>query len=113
VTTSEHMDDAPAITIDQVRAEALAVTGLTPAQFDYSLAVGSGPARAALLNACYTLSNEGLPSVRAADKIHAADALRRALRVELAQQITDAQARKYIGWSRESQGPIRYADESA
>lgn len=92
--------------------------GGTDAEFDYSIAVDgsialvsqrvegsshtpAGDARQEIDNAIYHLA-----TAVGSDP----EALRGRVRADLEQYFATAKARKYVGWSKHSDGPIRYGD---
>lgn len=88
-------------TFAQIVARARALSGRTAAEFDYDLAYGEG----------YTPAGVALDHV-VGDAIQAG-ADRDALKAQVAELISDAKGKRYLGWSnaaRERGHRIRYAD---
>lgn len=94
-------------------------SGMTAAEFDYSLAFGGeeNRARAALADAAYTLATEGLPVVdtttpveELARRIELGHVLLYGHRASIESMTVAAKAKTYTGWSSASRGPIRYAN---
>lgn len=118
----------PSITFDQVLAHAKQRFGGTDAEFDYSVAanasielrsdarpdsshVPAGDAMREIDNAIYWLAStsDNTPAEREA----AQRQLRAALATEIEAYAAACRARKYVGWSKYSSGPIRYAEDAS
>jgi hypothetical protein len=95
-------------------------TGMTAAEFDYSLAYGApgGDERAvrALSNAIYDLATANLPEVTPGCDVavvqarhDAHHALLDALRPHWDRMVAEAKAKSYTGWSRYSTTRVRFA----
>lgn len=94
-------------------------SGLTAAEFDYRLTLGSelgAVAYQGLGNAVYRLANEGQPGVTEGahdvhrDRTNRAAALHTHFAGAIDRMVADAKAKSYTGWATASGGPIQYAD---
>lgn len=77
--------------------------GLTAAEFDYQLSLGSE-----LGSRAYNGLGNALYQAGVAEGVTAAEMGER-LGAEINQLVADANAKSYTGWSNASRGPIRYA----
>jgi hypothetical protein len=111
------------ISFDDVVARAREISGLTPAEFDYSLTTGDLDTRAiyAIGNACYELANADPATPTTSTeamrrRLHLSDELHSRMVPHIKAMIEAAKAKSYLGWSiaGSDTGPVRYAptDES-
>jgi hypothetical protein len=98
-------------TLEQVIAYAREQYGPTPASFDFAYGAGLDSAERWLANALWHHAE--------ADSAPTEDAARQRvahLREQLAPELDafrhTCRARRYVGWSRWTSGPIRYAEEA-
>jgi hypothetical protein len=98
-------------TLEQVIADARQLYGPTPATFDYAYGLGDQFAEGALENAVWIAAGADTDPDRQAVEQRAAQFLSE-LAPELATFRQQCRDRKYVGWSRWTTGPIRYAEEA-
>jgi hypothetical protein len=105
-----------ATNIAAIRAQALAIAGMTDAEFDFSLAMTDGRAMVAMNEATRHIANAGHPAVKPGDgnevlqqRAERAEALWAQLWPEIEEMATRATGMKFNGWSTASGGPVRYA----
>lgn len=115
---SAALDNPEMLTFDTVIAVARRDAGLTAAEFDYQLNLGSelgARAYQGLGNAIYRLANEGPPEAAEGrhddwrDRVRRADALHKHFADAIERMVAEAKTKRYTGWSTASSGPIRYA----
>jgi len=100
------------MTLTQIIDKARELYGPTPASFDYAYGLGDQLAEGALENAVWHAAGADWdPDRQAVDQ--RAQALLAELAPELAIFRQHCRDRRYVGWSRHSTGPIRYAEEAA
>lgn len=110
--------DLPPFT--RIVGAARSLSGLTAAQFDYSLQSDGADSRAAqaLHNVIYAAATRELRAVTEGDdeavaaRWDAAKAAREHYTTDIVTMIDDARRKSYTGWSRANSGPIRYATQA-
>jgi hypothetical protein len=101
-------------TFAQIIMDAHQHARLSAAEMDFSLAMGTGAALAALRGAAWRLANPILPLTVDTGQAKA-DALWAAVDgdAELAAMTEAAQSKSYQGWSVQGDGPIRYQNAAS
>lgn len=114
------LEEYPVIdTAAVLRARARAVSGLTAAEFDYSLATGGTDALVAMNNAAYELANQHMPGFQEdegaealAERRQRGEDLWRQVRPEVEAMVERSKRMRFTGWSdaaRVRGGRVNYA----
>lgn len=80
------------------------------AAFDYLIHCGADRGEAELHNAASILANEGKPKTTAEERDRRAEELWQMLQPALDTYRQRCRQRRFVGWSSQAPGPIRYAD---